>query len=317
MSASVAYASATWGASSGIGQHYGVGRFDAEATVVPFQQGAAQTISYTVPADTRITSPTIIAMASRSWCASPGNAAQAGVARLRLNGADVAEWAVYETGWWEPTGGMAFKTEQRRGGGIHLFGCDFAPGDVLVLRFTGTSSTQCALINADLTGVSAGATVCETNRRTVSGNTATDCVTYTVPAGGFTMKRVCLTAQVRGNAAHPFLTLKINGQPVYETPTWRAVDSMGAPPRIVIPLWGVTLYPGDVVSLEGSSLWRMDESIHLTVAGRSDSLSGGYPSPAQVASAVWAKVLPGSASTPTSPPSADNYADAVWDEVIP
>jgi hypothetical protein len=212
---------------------------------------------------------------------------------------------------------LAYKTEQRRGGGIHLFGIDFAEGDVLVLRFTGTSSTACCIVNADISGTASGVTVCTNDRRVVSGNTATDCVTYTVPAGGFTLQRICMTAQVRGNGAHPFITLRVNGQIVCETPTWRAVDSTGAPPRIVIPLWGVTLYPGDVVTLDGSSLWRMDESIHLTVLGRSESLSGGYPSPAQVASAVWAKVLPGSASTPTSPPSADNYADAVWDEVIP
>lgn len=317
MSASVAYASATWGASSGIGKAYLPARFDAEQVAVPFQQESAHQVSYTVPAGAKITSPTILAVASRSWCASPGNAVQAGVACLRLNGADVAEWAIYETGWWEATNFLAFKTEQRRGGGINLFGCDFAPGDVLVLRFTGTSSTQCALINADLTGVSAGATICETNRRTVSGNTATDCVTYTVPAGGFTMKRVCMTAQVRGNAAHPFITLAINGQTVYEIPTWRAVDSMGAPPRICIPLWGVVLYPGDVVTLDGSSLWRMDESIHLTVAGRSDSLSGGYPEPAEVAAAVWAKILPSADSSVVSPPSAENYADEVWKAVIP
>jgi hypothetical protein len=275
MSASVAYASATWGAASAIGQHYGVGRFDAEATMLPFQKESAQSISYTVPANTKLVSPTILAVTGRSWCASPGNAARAGTAYLRVNGVDKAEWAIYETGWWEPAGSLAYKSEQRRGGGIHLFGADFASGDVLVLRFTGTSSTACCLLNTDITGTSAGATVCTNNRRVISGNAATDCVTYTVPAGGFKLKRICMTAQVRGNAAHPFITLRVNGQIVYEIPTWRAVDSMGAPPRIVIPLWGVTLYPGDVVTLDGSSLWRMDESIHLTVAGRSDALSAG------------------------------------------
>lgn len=275
MSASVAYASATWGAASAIGQHYGVGRFDAEATMVPFQKESAQSVTYTVPAGVKITSPTILAVTGRSWCASPGNAGRAGMAYLRVNGVDKMEFAIYETGWWEPAGSLAYKLEQRRGGGFHCFGLDFAEGDVLALRFTGTSSTACCLLNTDMTGTASGATVCTADRRVIRGNTATDCVTYTVPAGGFKLKRICMTAQMRGNAAHPFITLRINGQIVYEAPTWRAVDSMGAPPRIVIPLHGVVLYPGDTVSLDGSSLWRMDESIHLTVAGRSDSLSAG------------------------------------------
>jgi len=275
MAAVVAYASAVWGVASAIGQHYGPGRFDNEATSVPFQKESAQSVSYTVPADTKLVSPTILAVTSRSWCSNTGNQARAGIAYLRVNGVDKAEWAIYETGWWEPAGSRNYKAEQRRGGGIHLFGCDFAPGDVLVLRFTGTSSTVCCLVNTDITGTASGATVCTNDRRVVSGNAATDCVTYTVPAGGFTLKRICMTAQVRGNAAHPFITLRVNGQIVYECPTWRSVDSMGAPPRIAIPLWGVTLYPGDVVSLDGSSLWRMDESIHLTVLGRSESLSAG------------------------------------------
>lgn len=316
MSASVAYASATWGAASAIGQHYGVGRFDAEATMVPFQKESAQSVSYTVPAGVKITSPTILAVTSRSWCASPGNAALAGTAYLRVNGVDKMEFAIYETGWWEPAGSLAFKLEQRRGGGVNLFGLDFAENDVLVLRFTGTSATACCLVDCDLTGMASGAAVCTADRRVILGSTATDCVTYTVPAGGFTLKRICMTAFVRGNSAYPFISLSINGQVVVETPTWRAVDSMGAPPRITIPLWGVTLYPGDVVSLDGSSLWRMDESIHLTVAGQSSSLTG-YPSPADVATAVWAKILPSSDSTIVSPPSAANYADEVWKAVIP
>jgi hypothetical protein len=274
MSASVAYASATWGAASGFGQAYLPVRYDAEPTAVPFQQDSAHRVSYTVPANTKLVSPTIQAVTSRSWCASPGNAAQAGTAYLRVNGVDKLEFAIYETGWYEPTGQLEYKTQQRRGGGVNLFGLDFAEGDVLVLSFTATSSTGCCLVNADMDGrLASGLAALIHDRRVISGNTATDCVTYTVPAGGFKLKRLGMTALVRGNPAHPFITLRINGQIVYETPTWRAVDSLGIPPRIVIPLWGVTLYPGDVVSLDGSSLWRMDESIHLTVAGRAESVS--------------------------------------------
>jgi hypothetical protein len=116
MSASVAYASATWGAASPIGQHYGVGRFDAEATMVPLQNDSAHRVSYTVPANTKIVSPTILAVTSRSWCASPASAALAGTAYLRVNGVDKMEFAIYETGWWEPIGQLAYKLEQKRGG---------------------------------------------------------------------------------------------------------------------------------------------------------------------------------------------------------
>lgn len=285
MAASVAYASATWGAASGIGLGYLPVHFNAEQTAVPFQSDYAHQLSYTVPANTKIVSPTILAVTSRSWCASPGTTASAGTVLLRVNGVNKAEWAIYETGWYEPAGSLAFKAEQRRGGGINLFGCDFVEGDVLALRFTGTNASGCCLVVSDITGDASGTTVCTADRRVILGSTATDCATYTVPAGGFTLKRICVTAQLRGNPAHPFITLKLNGGVIYETPTWRAVDSTGAPPRIAIPLHGVTLYPGDTITLDGSSLWRMDESIHLTVAGRSESLGGNTYSRGRVVNA--------------------------------
>jgi hypothetical protein len=141
MSASVAYASATWGAASAIGKAYLPARFDAEATTVPFQNDSAHRLQYVVPANTKITSPTILAVASRSWCASTGNASRAGIALLRVNGVAQAEFAISETGWYEPGGSIGDVLGRRKGGGIHLFGADFAPGDVIVLRFTGASST--------------------------------------------------------------------------------------------------------------------------------------------------------------------------------
>lgn len=312
------FGKAEFGLSSGIGQAYLPARFDAEATALPFQgEGGART-RYVVPAGVKVAVQAVQVVADRSWCASPGNAGRAGVALLRVNGVTRMEWAVYETGWWEPTGALAYKLEQRRGGGVHCWDVAFSPGDVIVLRFTPTSSTGCVLAVSDISGSASGAAVCVSGRNVINGSPATDLITYTVPAGGFTLKRLCLQAFIRGAPACPFISLLVKNQIVAEVPTWRAVDSSGAPPRIAIQMGGLELYPGDTIELRASSLWRMDEWAGLTVFGTSSDLATCpvYPTLAAVTAAIPGIVLPGTPPTPSDPPTATDYAWAALQGVV-
>lgn len=307
----------TFDASAPIGQHYGVGRFDAEASAVPFQGDGALRTRYTVPAGKKLSLQAVQVVTDRSWCVPPGTAVRAGIATLRVNGVDKMEWAVYETGWYElPNGVLAFKAEQRRGGGINCWDVAFAPGDVLVLRFTPSNVDGCVAVSADLSGTSAGVAVCTADRETVLGTAAVDLITYTVPAGGFTLQRVCLQASVRGNPACPFVSLLVRGQLVAEFPTWRAIDSQGAPPRLAVQLHGLDLYPGDTIELRASSLWRTEEWASLLVLGELSDLAPAYPTLAAVTAAIPGIVLPGSPPAPSDPPTAEDYAWAVLQGVV-
>lgn len=99
---------------------------------------------------------------------------------------------------------------------------------------------------------------------TWNGTTA---ASYTVPAGGFT-----LLGLVWSTDAHPDYTLmlfgniRLNGTPIFDIGPICSTGWQTTQP-LTVPLWGVELYPGDVLELQGSCNGACNQAITVLLNG--------------------------------------------------
>jgi len=110
------------------------------------------------------------------------------------------------------------------------------------------------------------------------------------------------------------------------SPVWLSDDSSGSDTTVIAQdaalAWtsdSVTLAQDHVVGAQDATFAMASDAVAISlddVLGVQDVTIGGTAyTPAQVAVAVWAYVLPASPLTPSSPYAIEDYAAAVWETV--
>lgn len=280
MSSSIKGGIKTLGNDDPIGDH-GYSPLDevSKATQTP-RSHSNPVASYVVPAGKKFTCKSIVLASHPGMYYGTIGTGRVGTCKLRVNGADKAEFYPQAIGWSVP-GGYCTSSQRLMTMGLLHDGLTFANGDVVDIQITLTTTTRQVkavgwFFGKETTG---GADVEVMTRADITGTGAKTVVTYTVGANGLTLLSYGVEFQMVDQAEVALAELMIGGKPIFDTfitsePTAKTWDFY-----MTIPLHdGMVFYPGEEVRLDVADIHQSGDSFSMMVCGDEEPLaSGTYP----------------------------------------
>jgi hypothetical protein len=256
--------------------------FDAGATtqgIIPdFIYKNTFVLDYRVPTGKVLTIENILVSMNAPYQGTVTTLGSVSVAKceLLIDGSPVAEWYDQDTGL--AIGGQSnCNPESMQLGRWPLQlgeGIDITSGQTVAIRVTPTTANPCRF-NISLYGMS-GSTpindyVAYVSDSTTSAQTA---YTYTVPAGGLTLRTISCEGSRFDAPLVGFVGVAVSGRLVYEAPLAVQLEKP-IQGQLNVPFFGLKAYEGNAIQVDVSDLSRIGVVYRATVFGTMEDMNTG------------------------------------------